>query len=190
MIVQVFAVYAIIMNTIGLFVSMNQIDFMMIRMSADLMVNYYTCHRFMRFKTVNEELYSQYIKSHCADAVHYTTDVDGGDGSRYCSTTATTPPRAVTPEHAARSASTVGIRRAASASARTPSSDHFEGMPRQSLVPVSHETLKLYGSSDGAKDRVVVYRQHDETNNQDVFTMHSPRDSEHETSKLFTTKHS
>jgi hypothetical protein len=190
MIVQVFAVYVIIMNTIGLFVALSQIDFMMIRMSADLMVNYYTCHRFMRFKTVNEELYSQYIKSHCTDAVHYSAEVDGGDGSSYCSTAATTPPRAATPQHPARSASPVGIRRAASASARTPSSDNFEGMPRQSLVPVSHETLQLYGSSEGAKDRVVAYRQHQETNNQNVFVVHSPRDCEHETSKLVTNHNS
>ena len=35
---------AIVMNTIGLFVALSQVDFMMIRMPADLMVNYYTCH--------------------------------------------------------------------------------------------------------------------------------------------------
>ena len=68
LIVQVFAVYAIIMNTIGLFVALSQIDFMMIRMFADLMVNYYTCNRFMRYKSVNAEMYEKYMKSHSIDA--------------------------------------------------------------------------------------------------------------------------
>jgi hypothetical protein len=80
-IVQVFAVYAIIMNTISLFVALSQVDFMMIRMSADLMVNYYTCHRFMRNKTVNPELYEQYMRTHCVDAIHYATDAERDDSS-------------------------------------------------------------------------------------------------------------
>ena len=86
LIVQVFAVYAIIMNTIGLFVALSQVDFMMIRMSADLMVNYYTCNRFMRFKSVNAEMYDQYMKSHKTETGIqvsefcgrcYETDVNG-----------------------------------------------------------------------------------------------------------------
>lgn len=69
-IVQVFAVYAIVMNTIGLFVALSQVDFMMIRMSADLMVNYYTCYRFMRYKSVNPVFYAEYMKNHCMENVH------------------------------------------------------------------------------------------------------------------------
>jgi precorrin-3B methylase len=67
------------MNTISLFVALSQVDFMMIRMSADLMVNYYTYHRFMRNKTVNHELYEQYMRTHCVDAVHYATDTERPD---------------------------------------------------------------------------------------------------------------
>ena len=60
-IVQAFSMYAIIMGTIHLFVALSQIDFMMMRMSADLLVNYYTTSRFMQCKHVNERLYRQYL---------------------------------------------------------------------------------------------------------------------------------
>jgi hypothetical protein len=62
-IVQMFAIYAIIMNTIGLFVALSQVDFMLMRMLADLLVNYYTTSRFMQFKSVNAELYHAYLHS-------------------------------------------------------------------------------------------------------------------------------
>jgi len=62
-IVQMFAIYAIIMNTISLFVALSQVDFMLLRMLADLIVNYYTTSRFMQFKTVNPELYHAYLHS-------------------------------------------------------------------------------------------------------------------------------
>jgi hypothetical protein len=60
-IVQAFSMYAIIMGTIHLFVALSQIDFMMIRMAADLLVNYYTTSRFIEFKQVNAKLYKQYV---------------------------------------------------------------------------------------------------------------------------------
>lgn len=60
-IVQAFSMYAIIMGTIHLFVALSQIDFMMIRMGADLLVNYYTTSRFMQCKQVNEKLYRLYL---------------------------------------------------------------------------------------------------------------------------------
>lgn len=148
-IVQVFAVYAIIMNTISLFVALSQIDFMMIRMTADLMVNYYTCNRFMRNKTVNPDLYEQYMRTHCVDAVHYASDAELRDDAS--SASHTPQPKAPTPSDtpqktAARLAmSPVKLRLAAAAHSRTPSSDHFEGMHRQSLIEVSAETVKLYG---------------------------------------------
>jgi hypothetical protein len=62
-IVQMFAIYAIIMNTISLFVALSQVDFMLLRMLADLIVNYYTTSRFMQFKSVNAELYHAYLHS-------------------------------------------------------------------------------------------------------------------------------
>ena len=33
----------------------------------------------MRNKTVNHELYEQYMRTHCVDAVHYATDTERPD---------------------------------------------------------------------------------------------------------------
>jgi hypothetical protein len=72
------------MGTIHLFVALSQIDFMMMRMSADLLVNYYTTSRFMQCKHVNERLYQQYLTR---DALHdepvlltSVTSADAGEG--------------------------------------------------------------------------------------------------------------
>jgi len=100
-IVQVFAVYAIVMNTIGLFVALSQVDFMMIRMSADLMVNYYTCHRFMRYKSVNPTFYAEYMKNHCIESANRPSSCGGyakqDDDCVFVS--ARTPPRTPAPAH-------------------------------------------------------------------------------------------
>jgi len=93
-IVQVFAVYAIVMNTIGLFVALSQVDFMMIRMSADLMVNYYTCHRFMRYKSVNPVFYAEYMKNHCMEHAPGSCNQEyGKQEDDHASALAYTPPR-------------------------------------------------------------------------------------------------
>ena len=173
LIVQVFAVYAIVMNTIGLFVALSQVDFMMIRMSADLMVNYYTCHRFMRYKSVNQELYDQYIRNHCVDAVHFTQSADLQNDRSYCNSIGTVTP--LREAKGSRTVSPVAIRRAASVSSRTPSSDEFDGMPKQPMVHVSQETIKLYASSDNACE--------------EVLNVYSPSDKEDEKSALFGTTH-
>lgn len=60
-IVQAFSMYAIIMGTIHLFVALSQVDFMIMRMSADLLVNYYTTSRFIECKQVDDKLYRQYL---------------------------------------------------------------------------------------------------------------------------------
>jgi len=119
-IVQVFAVYAIIMNTIGLFVALSQVDFMMIRMTADLMVNYYTCHRFMWYKSVNAGLYEQYMKSHCIEAVHFSGPCDEADKELDESVQPAGPP----PQPTKRTRPLTPT--------RTPVSDAFEGMPQDS----------------------------------------------------------
>ena len=62
-IVQTFSMYAIIMGTIHLFVALSQIDFMLMRMSADLLVNYYTTQRFMQFKQVDAEKYALHVRA-------------------------------------------------------------------------------------------------------------------------------
>lgn len=60
-IVQTFSMYAIIMGTIHLFVALSQIDFMLMRMFADLLVNYYTTRRFMQFKHVDAHKYAMHL---------------------------------------------------------------------------------------------------------------------------------
>ena len=60
-IVQTFSMYAIIMGTIHLFVALSQIDFMLMRMFADLLVNYYTTKRFMQFKQVDAKKYAMHV---------------------------------------------------------------------------------------------------------------------------------
>jgi len=56
---QMWSVYCNVMSVFGLFLAMTQVDFVMIRMAADLMVNCYTNLRFMRNKITCEERYKR-----------------------------------------------------------------------------------------------------------------------------------
>lgn len=56
-ITQTWSVYCNIMSVFGIFLAMSQIDFVLIRMVADLMVNAYTTTKFMRNKTFCPEQY-------------------------------------------------------------------------------------------------------------------------------------
>ena len=67
-IVQTFSMYAIIMGTIHLFVALSQIDFMLMRMFADLLVNYYTTKRFMQFKQVDAKKYAMHLDINKGDS--------------------------------------------------------------------------------------------------------------------------
>lgn len=58
-ITQCWAVYCNIMGVFGLFLAMTQIDFVLIRMSADLTVNIYTNLKFMRNKETCPERYAR-----------------------------------------------------------------------------------------------------------------------------------
>ena len=53
LIIQIFTIYAVIMSVIGLFVALSQIDFMLIRLAADLFVNHVTTVWFLRGKVVD-----------------------------------------------------------------------------------------------------------------------------------------
>ena len=53
MIIQVFTFYGVTQSIIGLFVALTQVDFMFIRLAADLIVNFFTTEWFLRNKTVN-----------------------------------------------------------------------------------------------------------------------------------------
>lgn len=57
MITQTWSIYCNIMSVFGIFLAMSQIDFVLIRMVADLMVNAYTTTKFMRNKTFCQEQY-------------------------------------------------------------------------------------------------------------------------------------
>ena len=59
MITQCWAIYCNIMGVFGLFLAMTQIDFVLIRMSADLTVNIYTNLKFMRNKETCPERYAR-----------------------------------------------------------------------------------------------------------------------------------
>ena len=56
---QLWSVYCNVMSVFGLFLAMTQVDFVMIRMSADLTVNFYTNMRFMRNKVTCLERYKR-----------------------------------------------------------------------------------------------------------------------------------
>jgi len=152
-IVQVFAVYAIIMNTIGLFVALSQVDFMMIRMSADLMVNYYTCHRFMRYKSVNAGLYEQYMKSHCIETVHFSGPCDEADKQLDAATElvervqpAEPPPQPTTrtrpplPTHS-----------------RAPVSDEFEGMVDAKESADKEDEYAMHSPADKEDEKSALF---------------------------------
>lgn len=56
-IIQTFTFYAVTQSVIGLFVALTQVDFMLIRLLADWIVNHYTTFWFLKHKQVNVEKY-------------------------------------------------------------------------------------------------------------------------------------
>ena len=63
MIVQSFTIYGVIMSVIGMFVALTQVDFMLIRIAADLLVNAHTTYYFLRGKEVDELQYNMWKHS-------------------------------------------------------------------------------------------------------------------------------
>lgn len=57
-IAQLWAIYCNLMSVFGMFLAMTQIDFVLIRMMADLTVNTYTNLKFMRFKEYSPSKYN------------------------------------------------------------------------------------------------------------------------------------
>jgi hypothetical protein len=55
---QLWAVYCNLMSVFGMFLAMTQIDFVLIRMLADLTVNTYTNLKFMRYKEYSSSKYN------------------------------------------------------------------------------------------------------------------------------------
>lgn len=76
---QIWAIYCNIMSVFGMMIALSQIDFVLIRMSADLFVNTYTNLKFMSNKTLNEKKYYD-LESHemvsLSDKETFTIDED------------------------------------------------------------------------------------------------------------------
>jgi hypothetical protein len=63
-ITQFWSIYCNIMSVFSIFLAMSQLDFVLIRMSADMLVNAYTTTKFMRNKTYCPVKYRQFSASH------------------------------------------------------------------------------------------------------------------------------
>lgn len=59
MITQLWSAYCCIMSVLGMLISLTQIDFVLVRMVADLLVNYFTMREFMRNKVVDHSKYME-----------------------------------------------------------------------------------------------------------------------------------
>lgn len=89
LILQVFTVYAVMMSVIGMFVALTQIDFMLIRMAADLLVNQATVMWFLRGKRVDAKRYKEWMDAMqavesrvlCGKLAEISTDGDSDDTS-------------------------------------------------------------------------------------------------------------
>lgn len=66
-IIQVWTTYAVIMGTIGLFVALTQIDFLLIRLAADLIVNFMTTAYFLNDKIYDVHLYKEWEREQRTD---------------------------------------------------------------------------------------------------------------------------
>ena len=88
MIIQIFTVYAVIMSVIGMFVALTQVDFMLIRIAADILVNHYTTFWFLRNKKVDEKQYNlwklQQTQETTTDIQFYTRDIELKKSTEFC----------------------------------------------------------------------------------------------------------
>ena len=70
---QLWSIYCNLMSVFGMFLAMTQIDFVLIRMLADLTVNTYTNLKFMRFKEYSPEKYQDVEMHHLRDPPSVST---------------------------------------------------------------------------------------------------------------------
>lgn len=54
LIIQIFTIYSVIMGILGLFVALTQVDFMLVRIAADMVINHVTTYYFLNGKTVRK----------------------------------------------------------------------------------------------------------------------------------------
>jgi hypothetical protein len=85
-IAQSWAIYCNIMSVFGMFLAMTQIDFVLIRMMADLTVNTYTNLKFMRHKEFSPDKYhdiemQNMISTPASPRPRFSIDETGSEGS-------------------------------------------------------------------------------------------------------------
>eukprot|EP00960_Hanusia_phi_P072126 767707-Hanusia_phi.AAC.1 len=74
LITQIWTLYCCVMSVFALFVMLSQVDFLLIRICADMLVNMYTSLAFMRDKTVDPQKYYAWTRMESAGG-----DTLGGD---------------------------------------------------------------------------------------------------------------
>lgn len=69
MIIQVFTCYSVVISIVGLFVALTQIDFTIVRLVSDLIVNHMTTAYFLRGKIVDRERYNAWLKEQTSTTI-------------------------------------------------------------------------------------------------------------------------
>lgn len=67
-IIQVFTCYSVVISIVGLFVALTQIDFTVVRLVSDLIINHVTTSFFLRGKIVNEAKYNAWLQEQTCKA--------------------------------------------------------------------------------------------------------------------------
>ena len=62
-IIQVFTTYSVVVSILGLFVALTQVDFTVVRLLSDLIINHITTAYFLRGKVVNPKRYNAWQES-------------------------------------------------------------------------------------------------------------------------------
>lgn len=80
-IIQTFTFYAVTQSIIGLFVALSQVDFMLIRLLADFVVNHFTTSWFLKHKHTNIRKYETFMTqqrdlNRCTDDEDLAQDID------------------------------------------------------------------------------------------------------------------
>ncbi len=68
-IIQIFTFYSVVMSIVGLFVALTQIDFTMVRLVSDLVVNHLTTTYFLRGKVVDRFKYDAWLREQSATSL-------------------------------------------------------------------------------------------------------------------------
>ena len=71
LIIQLWTVYAVTQSVIGLFVALTQVDFLLVRLLADMIVNHFTTAYFLRNKIVDSE---KYKSNHMKDSEEFSSE--------------------------------------------------------------------------------------------------------------------